>query len=113
MVKIAHIGAGSVGFGKRFMIDVMTRPALAEGTLSLIDINQDNLDIATALAEKMARQLDIPLKIEASTLKKLLDDDLVMGYALQSMISRIYFTRYVETMNKLQAIVQSIPLETA
>jgi CRP-like cAMP-binding protein len=51
------------------------------------------------------------LKIKASTLKKLMDDDLVMGYAIQTMISRVYFKRYIDTMRKLQAIVQSIPLE--
>ncbi len=53
------------------------------------------------------------LKIKASTLKKLMDDDLVMGYAIQTMISRVYFKRYIDTMRKLQAIVQSIPLESA
>jgi len=51
------------------------------------------------------------LKIKASTLKKLMDDDLVMGYAIQTIISRVYFKRYIDTMRKLQAIVQSIPLE--
>jgi CRP-like cAMP-binding protein len=51
------------------------------------------------------------LKIKAATLKKLMDEDLVMGYAIQTMISRAYFTRYVDTMRKLQAIVRSIPLE--
>jgi CRP-like cAMP-binding protein len=51
------------------------------------------------------------LKIKASTLKKLMDDDLVMGYTIQTMISRVYFKRYLDTMRKLQAIVQSIPLE--
>ncbi len=53
------------------------------------------------------------LKIEAATLKKLMDEDLVMGYALQTMISQIYFKRYIETMNKLQAIVQTLPIEAA
>jgi CRP-like cAMP-binding protein len=52
------------------------------------------------------------LKIKASTLKKLMDDDLVMGYAIQTLISRVYFKRYIDTMRKLQAIVQSVPLET-
>ena len=51
------------------------------------------------------------LKIKAATLKKLMDDDLVMGYTIQTMISRVYFKRYLDTMRKLQAIVQSIPLE--
>jgi CRP-like cAMP-binding protein len=53
------------------------------------------------------------LKINASTLKKLMDDDLMLGYSIQTMISRAYFTRYVDTMRKLQAIVQSLPLEVA
>ena len=51
------------------------------------------------------------LKIKAAALKKLMDDDLVMGYAIQTIISRVYFKRYIETMRKLQSIVQSIPLE--
>jgi hypothetical protein len=50
------------------------------------------------------------LKIKASTLKKLMDEDILMGYAIQTTISRVYFQRYIETMRKLQAVVQSIPL---
>ena len=41
----------------------------------------------------------------------LLDDDPRMGYAIQSKISQIYFKRYVEATNKLQAIVMNLPLE--
>jgi len=44
VAKITLIGAGSTGFSKRFISDILTRPALAEGTLSLMDINQDYLD---------------------------------------------------------------------
>jgi len=33
------------------------------------------------------------------------------AYSLTAMISRVYFKRYLDTMRKLQAIVQSIPLE--
>jgi CRP-like cAMP-binding protein len=53
------------------------------------------------------------LKVKSPVLRKLMDDDLVMGYALQTRISEIYFTRYIETMKKLQAIVMNIPIETA
>ncbi len=42
-----------------------------------------------------------------------MDRDLVMGYTIQTQISRIYFQRYVETMNKLQSIVMNLPLEPA
>jgi len=51
------------------------------------------------------------LKIESATLKELMDRDLVLGYTIQSQISRIYFHRYIDTMKKLQAIVLNLPLE--
>ncbi len=53
------------------------------------------------------------LKIESATLKELMDEDLLMGYTIQTQISRIYFNRYIETMKKLQLIVMNLPLETA
>ena len=51
------------------------------------------------------------LKIRTDALKRLLDDDPRMGYAIQSRVSEIYFKRYMETMKKLQAIVMNIPIE--
>jgi len=53
------------------------------------------------------------LKVKSPVLRDLMDEDLMMGYALQTRISEIYFTRYIETMKKLQAIVMNIPIETA
>ncbi len=53
------------------------------------------------------------LKVATSALKDLLDGDPRMGYAVQSRISEIYFTRYIDTMKKLQAIVMNIPLDVA
>jgi CRP-like cAMP-binding protein len=52
------------------------------------------------------------LKIESPTLKELMDEDLLMGYTIQTQISRIYFNRYIQTMKKLQSIVMNLPLET-
>jgi CRP-like cAMP-binding protein len=52
------------------------------------------------------------LKIQSATLKELMDEDLLMGYTIQTQISRIYFNRYVETMKKLQSIVMNLPLES-
>lgn len=51
------------------------------------------------------------LEISSITLKELMDQDLVMGYTIQTQISRIYFQRDIETMNKLQSIVMNLPLE--
>lgn len=67
MTKITLIGAGSAMFGKGLISDIMTRPALANVTLSLMDIDQDNLDITTALAKKLTTQLNTPTVIEATT----------------------------------------------
>lgn len=53
------------------------------------------------------------LKIDAATLKRLMDEDLFLGNAIQTLISRIYFKRYIDTMSKLQWVIQSIPLEVA
>jgi CRP-like cAMP-binding protein len=53
------------------------------------------------------------LKIESATLKELMDMDLVLGYTIQTQISRIYFHRYIDTMKKLQSIVLNLPLEPA
>jgi CRP/FNR family transcriptional regulator, dissimilatory nitrate respiration regulator len=51
------------------------------------------------------------MKIDANALRRLMDDDLQMGYVMQRRIAGIYFHRYLETMRKLQAIVMSLPVE--
>ena len=51
------------------------------------------------------------LRIESATLKELMDGDLLMGYTIQTQISRIYFNRYIDTMKKLQSIVLNLPLQ--
>ena len=51
------------------------------------------------------------LKIKAATLKTVMEEDMVVGYAVQTLISRVYFQRYVDTMQKLQAILGNIPLQ--
>lgn len=51
------------------------------------------------------------LKIDARVLKRLMDEDLRMGYALQTEISKTYFSRYLDAMGKLQAVVLNLPLE--
>jgi CRP-like cAMP-binding protein len=51
------------------------------------------------------------LKIDAARLRRLMENDCRMGYAIQRRISDLYFKRYTETMLKMQAIVMSVPLE--
>jgi CRP-like cAMP-binding protein len=65
-----------------------------------------------ALTAQCTRDSEL-LKTKSSVLKHMMDDDLVMGYGLQTRISEVYFNRYIETMNKLQSIVMNIPMESA
>ena len=68
MSKIAIIGAGSVGFTRRFLADIFTEPELAEqATVSLMDISQENLDLMVGVAHRMVDQLGVPTKVEATT----------------------------------------------
>ena len=53
------------------------------------------------------------LVLTAAAMKAVMDEDPRMGYIIQSRISAIYFRRYIETMEKLQAIVMNVPVEPA
>jgi CRP-like cAMP-binding protein len=53
------------------------------------------------------------LKIDFLVLKNIMDRDRLTGLAIQTQIAKIYYNRYINTMEKLQAILMSIPLETA
>ena len=89
--------------GVSLLIDEVTEGAIF-GSCICFEIHNYTL---TARCTENARLL----KIKASTLRKLMDDDLILGYAIQTMVSRAYFKRYIDTMRKRQSIVQSIPLE--
>jgi CRP-like cAMP-binding protein len=62
------------------------------------------LQIDTYILNAVCTEDSRLLKIRSKVLKKLMDDDLVMGYAIQALVSRVYFKRYVETMRKLKNI---------
>ena len=51
-LKIAMIGAGSIGFTRRLMGDLLTVPEFADTTFALTDINAQNLDMVRQLAER-------------------------------------------------------------
>jgi CRP-like cAMP-binding protein len=68
-------------------------------------------DIATYAVTAQCVEDSKLIKIAASALRHLMDDDLLMGYVIQRHISHIYFERYLETMKKLQAIVMNLPID--
>jgi CRP-like cAMP-binding protein len=70
------------------------------------------MDLATYTLSAQCTEDSRLLKIDAMLLKKLMDDDLRMGYAIQTQISKIYFQRYLDAMHKLQAIVMNLAVES-
>jgi alpha-galactosidase len=65
--KIAMIGAGSIGFTRRLLADILTIPEMADTHFAFTDISQHNLDMVTQLAERDVRGNDLPATITATT----------------------------------------------
>ena len=51
-LKIAMIGAGSIGFTRRLIADILTVPELGSTHFSLMDINEHNLSMVHQLVER-------------------------------------------------------------
>ena len=63
MPKIALIGAGSVVFARRLTVDILSWPELADGTIALMDIDTESLDVMGQLAQRMVREQGLPTEI--------------------------------------------------
>jgi len=66
MAKIAFIGAGSLGFTRGLVRDMLTFPLLADATISLMDIDQERLDFAYRAVSKIIEMGNYPAKVEAT-----------------------------------------------
>ncbi len=66
-VKIAVIGAGSIGFTRGLMKDILSVPELQEAEFRFMDINSRNLDMITQLARRDIKANKIPAKLMATT----------------------------------------------
>jgi CRP-like cAMP-binding protein len=53
------------------------------------------------------------LKVDSEVLRRILDGNPVIGYAVQRRISQIFFKRYVDAMEKLLSIVLAVPVAPA
>ncbi len=60
MPKIAFIGAGSLVFSQRLIIDILSFPALRETTFALVDIDEKRLDYARRVAERIIHETEAP-----------------------------------------------------
>jgi alpha-galactosidase len=66
-LKIAMIGAGSIGFTRRLMGDVLAVPEFADTTFALTDISERNLDMVAQLCRRDIAANKLPAQIEATT----------------------------------------------
>ena len=67
MTKITFIGAGSYGFTRSLVRDLLTFPLLEDATLCLMDINPERLEFAQKSVEKIIQLGKYPAKIETTT----------------------------------------------
>ena len=65
-IKIAMIGAGSIGFTRRLMQDILCVPELADTFFSLTDISKPNLDMVTELCRRDIAANKLPAKVLSS-----------------------------------------------
>jgi alpha-galactosidase len=65
-IKVAFIGAGSVGFTRRLFRDLLTVPELRDTHFALTDINRRNLDMVAQLCAKDLRTNNLPATIAAT-----------------------------------------------
>lgn len=65
-VKITFIGAGSLGFTRRLVQDVLCVPELQNSIFALHDINAHNLDMVRQIVERDVRANELPAEVTAS-----------------------------------------------
>ena len=66
-LKIAMIGAGSIGFTRRLMADLLTVPEFSETHFAFSDLSEHNLDMVTQLARRDIKGNDLPATVDATT----------------------------------------------
>jgi len=66
MPKITFIGAGSVVFAKRLIMDILSYPELSNSEIVLMDIDKERLDLIYALTQKIIKKLNSKAKVIAT-----------------------------------------------
>ncbi len=70
MAKIAFIGAGSLGFTRGLVRDILTFPLMRDATLVLMDINQERLEFARKACQIIVDRGNYPAKVVATMDRK-------------------------------------------
>ncbi len=66
-LRIAMIGAGSVGFTRRLIQDILTVPEFGDTAFALTDLSAHNMDMVVQLARRDIEANHLPARIEATT----------------------------------------------
>jgi alpha-galactosidase len=66
VTKIAFIGAGSFGFTRKLIRDILTFPQLQDCTLSLMDVSAERLDYAKRAAQRLVRETGTSARVVAT-----------------------------------------------
>ena len=66
MTKIVFIGAGSLGFTRGLVRDLLTFPLLQDATITLMDIDPERLDFAYKASQRIIEMGKYPAKLEAT-----------------------------------------------
>ncbi|MBM3957332.1 MAG: alpha-glucosidase/alpha-galactosidase, partial [Gemmatimonadetes bacterium] len=67
MAKIAFIGAGSFGFTRTLVKDILTFPLLENAELALMDVDAEKLDYIKRAVERIVKEGGYPAKVTATT----------------------------------------------
>ena len=67
MSKFTFIGAGSLGFTRKLVTDILSFPALSESTITLMDIDGERLDVVKKVVERIIEEGNFPAKVVATT----------------------------------------------
>ncbi len=80
MIKIAFIGAGSLGFTRGLARDVLTFPLLQDATLALMDIDPERLEFAQKSVQRIIDMGKYPARVTATLdrVEALRDADIVL-----------------------------------
>ena len=92
-IKVAFIGAGSIGFTRRLMRDMLTVPELQDTTFAFMDISDRNLDMVSQLCQKDIQTSGVPAKL-VSTLNRqeaIADADYVISTIRQGGLEAFQF----------------------
>ncbi len=63
MAKIAFVGAGSLGFTRGLVRDLLTFPTMRDATIALMDVDRERLDFATRAVRTIVERGKYPAKV--------------------------------------------------